>query len=81
MIPACFSSPTKKWACAHWCVSPNAGKYTTVLSYSLYAGGGEKDKRRRERGFGLNMVFLCEPEPAGNLRRLKDDPMLFVERQ
>jgi len=31
---------TKKWACAHWCVSPNAGTYTTVsnLEYTLVEG-------------------------------------------
>jgi hypothetical protein len=27
------AAETKKWACAHWCVSPNAGNYTTVLKH------------------------------------------------
>jgi hypothetical protein len=44
MKPITYRGPkvpeTKKWACAHWCVSPNAGTYTTVsnLEYTLVRG-------------------------------------------
>src|SRR6267154_6008761 len=36
---------TKMWACAHWCVSPNA-RTTQQLQLQIYAGGGEKTNGR-----------------------------------
>jgi hypothetical protein len=55
---------TKKWACAHWCVSPRAGNYTTVLNdeYTPFeskrqtaggAPGGRKNTRTPGTGEAL----------------------------
>jgi hypothetical protein len=69
----------KKWACAHWCVSPNAGNYTTVLpviyaAWEQKTNGGEGAATARNRtpeqfrapDFGrlLNTCFARFPMPS-----------------
>ena len=47
------AAETKKWAFAHWCVSPNAGT-TQQFPTSIYARSGAKDKPRRGSSRGVN---------------------------
>jgi len=51
---------TKKWACAHWCASPNAGttQQFPILEYTLVT----RKRQTTETGIGQANPVLLEPQ-------------------